>query len=142
MLDLNYVRENLETVRTALNNRNFPTELLDEFANLDVERRRIIGESDKLNQLRNSSSKEIGALMQSGKRDEAEAKKAEVAGLKEKQSELDKQRDEAENHASGVKPHATEHAANIDPSESRKKFPDRFGIHAQAPPIQATPAPP
>lgn len=97
MLDLNYVRENLETVRTALNNRNFPTELLDEFANLDVERRRIIGESDKLNQLRNSSSKEIGALMQSGKRDEAEAKKAEVAGLKEKQSELDKQRDEAEN---------------------------------------------
>ncbi|HRH42290.1 MAG TPA: serine--tRNA ligase [Pyrinomonadaceae bacterium] len=96
MLDLNYVRENLETVRTALNNRNFPTELLDKFAELDGERRRVIGESDNLNQLRNSSSKEIGALMQAGKREEAEAKKAEISGLKEKQAELDKQRDEAE----------------------------------------------
>lgn len=96
MLDLHFVRENLETVREALNNRNFPTELLDKFAALDTERRRIIGESDKINQLRNSSSKEIGALMQAGKRDEAEAKKAEVAGLKSKQAELDKQRDEAE----------------------------------------------
>ena len=35
--------------------------------------------------------------MQAGKREEAEAKKAEVAGLKEKQSELERRRDEAEN---------------------------------------------
>lgn len=97
MLDLFYVRENLETVRTALNNRNFSTELLDKFAELDTERRKIIGESDKINQIRNSSSKEIGALMQAGKREEAEAKKSEVAGLKDKQAELDKQRDDAEN---------------------------------------------
>lgn len=96
MLDLTFVRENLESVRTALNNRNFPTELLDKFAELDSERRRVIGEADKINQLRNSSSKEIGALMQAGKRDEAEAKKAEVSGLKEKQSEFEKLRDEAE----------------------------------------------
>jgi seryl-tRNA synthetase len=96
MLDLNFVRENLETVRKALESRNFPTELLDKFAALDGERRRVIGESDAINQQRNAASKEIGALMQQGKKDEAEAKKAEVAGLKEKQSELEKQRDEAE----------------------------------------------
>mgnify|MGYP001610118269 CR=1 FL=1 len=96
MLDLQYVRENLEIVREALNNRNFPTDLLDKFAELDTERRRVIGESDRLNQLRNSSSREIGELMKAGKRDEAEAKKAEVAGVKEKQAELDKQRDDAE----------------------------------------------
>lgn len=96
MLDLNYVRENLETVKKALETRNFPTDLLDKFAALDAERRRVIGEADKINQLRNSSSKEIGALMQSGKRDEAEAKKAEVAGLKQKQTLLEAQRDEAE----------------------------------------------
>jgi len=96
MLDLTFVRENLESVRTALNNRNFPTELLDKFAELDSERRRVIGEADNLNQLRNSSSKEIGALMQAGKREEAEAKKAEVSGLKEKQAEFEKLRDEAE----------------------------------------------
>ncbi len=96
MLDLQFVRENLETVRTALNNRNFSTELLEKFADLDLERRRVIGESDKLNQLRNLSSKEIGALMQAGKRDDAEAKKSEVSGLKEKQAELDERRKEFE----------------------------------------------
>lgn len=96
MLDLNFVRENLETVRKALENRNFPTESLDKFAALDATRRRIIGEADAVNAQRNSASKEIGALMQSGNLDAAEAKKAEVAGLKEKQSSLDAQRDEAE----------------------------------------------
>lgn len=96
MLDLNFVRENLAAVRTALANRNFPGELLDKFAELDVERRNVIGEADRINAERNAASKEIGALMQAGKRDEAEAKKAEVAGLKDKQAELEKRRDEAD----------------------------------------------
>jgi len=96
MLDLNYVRENFDAVRTALGTRGFPTDLLDRFAEIDKERRRVIGEADSINQLRNASSKEIGALMQAGKRDEAESKKAEVAGLKEKQSDLEAARDEAE----------------------------------------------
>lgn len=96
MLDLNYVRENLETVKKSLENRNFPIDSLNAFVELDAERRRVIGESDRINQQRNASSKEIGALMQAGKRDEAEAKKAEVTGLKDKQSELEKLRDEAE----------------------------------------------
>lgn len=96
MLDLNFVRENLAAVRTALANRNFPGELLDKFAELDVERRNVIGEADRINAERNAASKEIGALMQAGKRDDAEAKKAEVAGLKDKQSELEKRRDEAD----------------------------------------------
>jgi seryl-tRNA synthetase len=97
MLDLNFVRANLEKVKKALIDRNFPTDGLEKFAELDAERRRVIGEADKINQLRNASSKEIGALMQSGKKDEAEAKKTEVAGLKEKQTEFEKLRDEAEN---------------------------------------------
>ncbi|HEV7643805.1 MAG TPA: serine--tRNA ligase [Pyrinomonadaceae bacterium] len=97
MLDLNFVRENLDKVREALGNRNFPAEALDRFVELDGERRKVIGESNKLNELRNSASKEIGALMQQGKKDEAEAKKAEVAKVKEQQAELDAKRDEAEN---------------------------------------------
>lgn len=96
MLDLNYVRENLDAVKTALANRNFPLETLDRFAELDVERRSVISESDSINQARNAASKEIGDLMKAGKKDEAEARKAEVAGLKDKQAELDKRRDEAE----------------------------------------------
>lgn len=102
MLDLNFVRDNLEVVRTALKNRNFSTDILDNFAALDGERRRVIGESNKVNELRNASSKEIGALMQQGKRDEADAKKAEVAGLKEQQAELDTRRDELEKEMSDL----------------------------------------
>jgi len=96
MLDLHFVRENLETVKTALKNRNFSVDSLDAFVELDGARRRVIGESDQINQTRNASSKQIGALMQAGKKDEADAKKAEVADLKNKQSELEKQRDESE----------------------------------------------
>lgn len=96
MLDINYVRDNLEAVRKALADRNFPADPLDKFARLDVERRRVIAEADGINQARNASSKEIGSLMQAGKREEAEAKKGEVAGLKEKQAELEKARDAAD----------------------------------------------
>lgn len=96
MLDLNFVRDNLEAVRSALANRNFPSDSLDTFAELDAERRRVITEADSINQLRNASSKEIGALMQAGKREEAEAKKVEIAGLKEKQAGLEKLRDETD----------------------------------------------
>lgn len=96
MLDLNFVRENLDAVRNAFANRNFPIDALDEFVELDTERRFVIGESDKINALRNITSKEIGSLMQDGKRDEAEAKKHEVAGLKQTQAELETRRDAAE----------------------------------------------
>lgn len=96
MLDLTFVRENLDAVRAALANRNFPADALDRFVELDAERRRVIGEADRINQLRNAASKEIGALMQAGKREEAESKKAEVAGLKEQQAELEKARDAAD----------------------------------------------
>ncbi len=96
MLDLNFVRENLEAVKTALENRNFPTASLDKFVELDAERRRVISEADKINQQRNVFSREIGALMQSGKRAEAEAKKAEVAGLRTKQAEFEQKRTKAE----------------------------------------------
>ncbi|MBK7933154.1 MAG: serine--tRNA ligase [Pyrinomonadaceae bacterium] len=96
MLDLNFVRDNLEAVRTALRNRNSPDGPLDTFMELDAERRAVIGESDRINSLRNTASKEIGALMQSGDRENAEAKKAEVAELKDKQAKLDNRRDLAE----------------------------------------------
>ena len=83
MLDLNYVRGNLERVRVALEARGFPTAALDDFAALDAERRARIAESDALNARRNTSSREIGALMKEGKKEEAEARRKEVGELKE-----------------------------------------------------------
>jgi seryl-tRNA synthetase len=102
MLDLNFVRENLELVRASLENRGFQTGVLDDFAATDADRRSVIAESDRLNAARNNASKEIGTLMQSGRRDEAETKKAEVAGLKERQTELDEQRKDLETRMSDL----------------------------------------
>jgi len=96
MLDLNYVRENLEKVRAGLQTRGAAPEALDDFVEADAERRRIIAESDTLNATRNTASREIGALMKAGKRDEAEARRKEVNELKERIAELDQQRDQAE----------------------------------------------
>lgn len=96
MLDLHFVRENIEIVKEAFEKRHFETDALEIFAVLDKERREVIGESDLVNQQRNTSSKEIGALMQAGNRLEAEEKKSEVAGLKEKQHNLEQKRAEVE----------------------------------------------
>jgi seryl-tRNA synthetase len=96
MLDLNFVRENLNAVRKALADRNFPLETLDRFAEMDAERRAVIAEADQVNQQRNTTSREIGALIQSGQKEEADVKRAEVSDLKARQTELESQRDEAE----------------------------------------------
>jgi seryl-tRNA synthetase len=96
MLDLNYVRENLDAVRAALEKRHMPADSLDDFAPADAERRRVIAESDQLNAERNSASREIGALMKEGKRDEADARRQAVGKLKDQIAELDQKRDQAE----------------------------------------------
>ena len=96
MLDLNFVRDNLDKVRAALEARTFPTSALEDFASADAERRRVIAESDQLNSERNAASKLIGALMKDGKRDEAEGRRREVGELKERIAGLDRARDEAE----------------------------------------------
>jgi len=96
MLDLNYVRDNLDTVRAALEKRGMATTALDDFAAADAERRRVIGESDQLNAERNAASREIGALMKDGKREEADARRKQVNELKERMTQLDVSRAEAE----------------------------------------------
>src|ERR1700704_2506080 len=96
MLDLNYVRENLARVRAALEKRSLPATSLDDFAQADAERKRVIGESDQLNAERNTASRETGALMKNGKREEAEARRKAVNELKDRIAELDRKRDQAE----------------------------------------------
>jgi seryl-tRNA synthetase len=96
MLDLNYVRENLDVVRAALQKRGMTAEALDDFARADQERRHVIAESDRLNAERNSASREIGALMKEGKRAEADARRQAVGELKDRIADLDRRRDEVE----------------------------------------------
>ena len=96
MLDLNYVREHLDDVRAKLQRRGVPPSALDDFVEIEAERRRVIAESDQLNAERNTASREIGALMKEGKRDEAEGRRKQVGDLKERIAELDQVRENAE----------------------------------------------
>jgi seryl-tRNA synthetase len=82
MLDLNYVRENLEKVRAALEKRGMPATVLDDFVQDDAERRREIAQSEKYKAELNAASREIGSLMKEGKQEEAEARRNEVRSLK------------------------------------------------------------
>jgi seryl-tRNA synthetase len=96
MLDLNYVRANLERVRAALEARGFPAAALDEFIALDNQRRRAIANSDNFNAELNKASKEIGALMKEGKGEEAMIRRSQVGLLKEQIADATRQRDDAE----------------------------------------------
>src|SRR6185295_2817910 len=96
MLDLNYVRENIDKVRAALDARRADTTALDDVTRADGERRRVIAEADQLNAQRNASSREIGALRKEGRKDEADARRAEVTTLTERIAELAQLRDQAE----------------------------------------------
>src|SRR3989441_5620466 len=96
MLDLNYVRDNLDGVRAALAARGMPATALDDFAQADAERRRVIAESDALNAERNTASRVIGGLMKEGRREEAEVQRKQVGDLKDRIAELDQKREQAE----------------------------------------------
>src|SRR5262245_32497773 len=89
MLDLNFVRENLDLVREKLASRKFDPSLLDDFTKLDSERRSLIRERDELNAASNRLSREVGALMRAGSKEEAETKKAESKQIAEKTKSIE-----------------------------------------------------
>jgi len=96
MLDLNYVRSNLERVRAALDARGFDASILDVFIALDGRRRNAIAKSDNFNAELNKASKEIGALMKAGRAEDATIQRSQVASLKEAIADANRERDEAE----------------------------------------------
>jgi seryl-tRNA synthetase len=96
MLDVHFVRENFDLVREKLSTRNFDPALLDNFTELDGVRRSLIRERDELNAASNRLSKEVGALMREGKKDEAESKKAESRAVAEKVKGIEAKLDEME----------------------------------------------
>ena len=91
MIDMKFLRENPEIVKENIK-KKFQDEklpLVDEVIELDVRNRKAKQEGDDLRAAKNKLSKEIGALMAQGKKEEAEAKKAEVTANAERLSELE-----------------------------------------------------
>ena len=98
MLDLKFVRENPEIVKENIRKKfqDAKLPLVDEVIALDEENRKTKKEADDLRADRNRISKQIGALMGQGKKEEAEACKKQVtdasehlAALEEKERELE-----------------------------------------------------
>src|ERR1019366_6485002 len=89
MLDLGFVRGNLEIVEEKLRARGAdPSVLLGNFRGLDQSRRDAITQAEQLKARRNELSQQVGALKKSGQ--DAPAVMDETRALKEKLAELDK----------------------------------------------------
>ena len=93
MIDIKFLRENpdavKENIKKKFQDKKLP--LVDEVIELDAKSRAAKQEADDLRAKRNQLSKQIGALMKEGKKEEAEAVKAQVAEFAERLSELEEQ---------------------------------------------------
>ncbi|MDU2201702.1 MAG: serine--tRNA ligase [Anaerococcus hydrogenalis] len=86
MLDIKFVRENPELVKENIK-KKFQDEklvLVDEVIELDQKLRNVKTEGDNLRAKRNKTSKQIGALMGQGKKEEAEEVKKEVGDINDR----------------------------------------------------------
>ena len=93
MLDIRLVRENPELVKENIK-KKFQEEklhLVDEVLELDEKGRAFKTEGDKLRAERNKVSKEIGALMGQGKKDEAEKAKDHVGEINDKLAHIEEE---------------------------------------------------
>ena len=91
MLDLRFVRENPEIVKQNIRNKfqDSKLPLVDEVIALDAENRTTQKEADDLRASRNKLSKQIGALMGQGKKEEAEEVKKQVSANSARLTELE-----------------------------------------------------
>ena len=83
MLDIKFVRTNPDAVKENIRKKfqNEKLELVDKVIALDKEYREAKGRGDELRAQRNSVSKEIGALMAKGQKEEAEKTKQKVKDM-------------------------------------------------------------
>ena len=104
MIDIKFLRENPEVVKENIKKKfqDSKLALVDEVIALDAESRKAKQEADDLRANRNKISKEIGALMAQGKREEAEAKKAEVAASAKRLLELEELEKELEEKVTNI----------------------------------------
>ena len=98
MLDLRFVRENPEIVKQNIRNKfqDAKLPLVDEVIELDEENRKVKKEADDLRASRNKISKQIGALMGQGKKEEAGEVKKQVTAASDHLAELEEKEKDLE----------------------------------------------
>ena len=91
MIDIKFLRENPEIVKQNIRNKfqDRKLALVDEVIELDTKARALQAEADDLRAKKNQISKQIGALMGKGLKEEAEKVKAEVAAISERIAQLE-----------------------------------------------------
>ena len=132
MLDLKFVRENPEIVKENIRKKfqDAKLPLVDEVIALDEENRKTKKEADDLRADRNRISKQIGALMGQGKKEEAEAAKKQVTDASEHLAELEERERELDEKIRRIMltiPNIIDPSVPIGKDDSENVELERFG---------------
>ena len=132
MLDIKFVRENPEVVKENIKKKfqDQKLPLVDEVIALDQENRNIKQEVEGLRANKNKISKQIGALMAQGKREEAEEVKKEIAASGARIEELSTREKEVEEELLKnmmVIPNIIDPSVPIGKDDSENVEVERFG---------------
>ncbi len=132
MLDIKFLRENPDVVKENIK-KKFQDEklsLVDEVIELDLKARKTQQEADDLRAKKNVLSKQIGALMAQGKKEEAEKTKEEVAKNAKRLAELEKQEPELQEKIKNIMmviPNIIDSTVPIGKDDSENVELERFG---------------
>ena len=132
MLDIKFVRENPDVVKQNIKNKfqDSKLELVDEVIELDQKNRDIKNELQSLQANRNKLSKQIGALMGQGKKEEAEEVKKQVTAQSDRMAELSADEKEVEEKIKKIMmviPNIIDPSVPIGKDDSENVEIERFG---------------
>ncbi|MDD6282883.1 MAG: serine--tRNA ligase [Oribacterium sp.] len=132
MLDIKFVRENPDIVKENIR-KKFQDQklvLVDEVIKYDAEARKVQQEADELRARKNQLSKQIGALMAQGKKEEAAKVKEDVARQSERLKELEAQEPKLQEEVTKrmmVIPNIIDPSVPIGPDDTHNVENERFG---------------
>ncbi len=132
MIDIKFLRENPEIVKENIKKKfqDDKLPLVDEVIELDKQLRKTQQEGDDLRNAKNKISKEIGALMAQGKKEEAEGLKAQVAANAKRLAELEAAQPELQEKVTAIMmkiPNIIDDSVPIGKDDSENVEIEKFG---------------
>ena len=132
MIDIKFLRENPEVVKENIKKKfqDHKLPLVDEVIALDKERREVQAEADAIRAEKNQISKQIGALMAQGKKEEAEEIKKKVAESSARLKELEEKTPVLEEQVTSIMmriPNIIDPSVPIGKDDSENVESERFG---------------